>query len=114
MCNLAEGLARKQAIRARNRGVVTKLIREGEEHINRCNELPRNEWVTNRMRNLCSFLDEKKVILKELDKQTIDIYEITDIKREIKEVDDVLTEMSETSPAPLRHRSVLPYRVRYH
>ena len=66
------------------------------------------------MRTLCSFLDEKKVILKELDKQTIDICEITDIKREIKEADDVLTEMSETSPAPLRHRSVLPQRVRNH
>ena len=33
--NVGEGLARKRAIRARNRGVVTKLLREGEEHINR-------------------------------------------------------------------------------
>ena len=56
--NMAEGLARKRAIRAGNRGVVTKLIREGEEHINRCNELPRNEWDTNRMRTLCSLFDE--------------------------------------------------------
>ena len=55
---MAKGIARKPAIEAGNRGVVTKLVREGEEHINRCNELLRNEWDTNRMRTLCSLFDE--------------------------------------------------------
>ena len=56
-----------------------KLTREGEDHINRCNESPRNKWDTNGMRTLCSLFDEKKAIVKELDKQIIDICKITDI-----------------------------------
>ena len=82
---MTEILARNRAVRAGNRGVVTKLIKEGEQHIKHCNESQQSEWDTGRMQTICALLDEKKEILKELDKNIIDSCEITDIEKEIDE-----------------------------
>ncbi len=80
---MTEILARNRAVRAGNRGVVTKLIKEGEQHIKHCNESQQCEWDTGRMQTICALLDEKKEILKELDKNIIDSCKITDIEKEI-------------------------------
>ena len=88
---MTEILARNRAVRAGNRGVVTKLIKEGEQHIKHCNESQQYEWDTGRMQTICALLDEKKEILKELDKNIIDSCEITDIEKEIDEADAILS-----------------------
>ena len=86
---MAEALARSRAVRAGNRGVVTKFIKEAETHLGQCNESQPSEWKTGRMQTICTLLDEKKEILKELDKKIIDSCEITDIEKEIDEADAV-------------------------
>ena len=42
--NMAEILARNRAVRAGNRGVVTKLAKEGEQHVKHCSESQQDEW----------------------------------------------------------------------
>ncbi len=57
---MTEILARNRAVRAGNLGVVTKLIKEGEQHIKHCNESQQSEWDTGRMQTICALLDEIK------------------------------------------------------
>ena len=60
-------LPRIRAVRAGNRGVITKLIKEAEYHLKQLDDEGQGKSDQGRMKTICVILSEKKDILKELD-----------------------------------------------
>ena len=93
--NMSENLGRIRAVRAGNRGVITKLIKEAEFHINQLNE-SQGKYDIGRMKTICSTLSEKKDILKTLDEKIVSLCEVEEIAKEIEEADDYMSRILDT------------------
>ena len=77
--NMSENLGRIRAVREGNRGVITKLIKKAEFHINQLNESQQGKYDIGRMKTICSILSEKKDILKLLDEKIVSLCEVEEI-----------------------------------
>ena len=87
---MTEKLERIRAVRAGNRGVITKLTREAEK-------LWSEEELNNdRLRTIATILDKKIKTIKDLDEQVLTLCAIEDIEREIEEADDVDSRVLDT------------------
>ena len=93
---MSENLGRIRAVRAGNRGVITKLIKEAEFHINQLNESPQGKYDIGRMKTICSILSEKKDILKTLDEKIVSLCEVEEIAKEIEEADEYMSRILDT------------------
>ena len=78
-------LARLKAVRAGNRGVITKLSKEAE-YILKLDDVDEG-----RLQTISGLLDEKLRVIKDLDSQVVDLCELDDIEAEIEEADDVVS-----------------------
>ena len=78
-------LARIKAVRAGNRGVITKLSKEAEWI------LKEDDVDKGRLQTISGLLDEKLRLIKELDSQVLDLCELKDIEAEIDEAEDVVS-----------------------
>ena len=67
-------LARIKAVRAGNRGVITKLSKEAEWI------LKEDDVDKGRLQTISGLLDEKLRLIKELDSQVLDLCELKDIE----------------------------------
>ena len=96
---MTENLARLRAVRAGNRGVITKLIKEAEFHIGRLNEAS-GKYDTGRMWTICTILSEKKDILKTLDEKIVNLCEVEEIAKEIEEADEYMSRILDIQRIP--------------
>ncbi len=78
-------LARIKAVRAGNRGVITKLSKEAEWI------LKEDDVDKGRLQTISGLLDEKLRLIKELDSQVLDLCELKDVEAEIDEAKDVVS-----------------------
>ena len=83
-------LARKRAIRAEHRGVITKLTKKADSILNNDEELEAESSKT-RLQTINTMLSDKLKIVKELDEQVLSLCEVKDISREIEEADDIIS-----------------------
>ena len=94
--NMSENLGRIRVVRAGNRGVIRKLIKEAEYHINQLNESQQGKYDIGRMKTICSILGEKKDILKTLDEKIVSLCEVEEIAKEIEEADEYMSRILDT------------------
>ena len=78
-------LARLKAVRAGNRGVITKLSKESE-YILKAEDVDEG-----RLQTISGLLDEKLRLIKDLDAQVLNLCELDDIVPEIEEADEVIS-----------------------
>jgi DNA-binding transcriptional regulator GbsR (MarR family) len=87
-------LARKRAIRAGHRGVITKLTKEADYILSNEMQTEGEEIQTDkikvRLQTLEAMLREKLKVVKELDEQILGLCEETDISKEIEEADEIV------------------------
>ena len=85
-------LARKRAIRAGHRGVITKLTKRADSILNNDEELEA-EISETRLQTINTMLSDKLKIVKELDEQVLSLTlsKVEDISREIEEADDIVS-----------------------
>lgn len=83
-------LARKRAIRAGHRGVITKLTKKADSVLNNDDELEAESSET-RLQTINTILSDKLKIVKEFDEQVFSLCEVEDISREIEEADDIIS-----------------------
>ena len=81
-----DNLTRIRAVRAGNRGVVTKLIKEAE-----CLIEEQNETNLGRMQTICTILNDKMGLLKELDEKILNACELEEIEDEVEEADMIMS-----------------------
>lgn len=80
-----EKLSRIKAVRAGNRGVITKLRKEAE------GILKESDVDKGRLQTISGLLEEKLRLIKELDSQVLDLCDVSDIEPEIDEAEDVIS-----------------------
>ena len=85
-----EKLKRLRAMRSGNRGVVTKYIKEAIELIKVGEDSGRGRLCT-----IASLLSDKTDLLKQLDKEILELCDVKDIAREIEESDEVSSRASD-------------------
>ena len=88
---MCENLGRIQAVRAGNKGVITKRIKEAEFHINQLNESQQGKYDIGRMKTISSVLSEKKDILKTLDEKIVSLCEVEEIAKETEEANEYMS-----------------------
>ena len=87
---MTEKLERIRAVRAGNRGVITKLTREAEKLWSE------EDFNNDRLRTIATMLDEKIKTIKDLDEHVLTLCAIEDIEREIEEADDIYSRVLDT------------------
>ena len=80
---MAEKLERICAVRAGNRGIITKLTREAEKLWSK------EELNNDRLRTIATMFNEQIKTVKDLDEQVLTLCAVEDIEREIEEADDI-------------------------
>ena len=83
-------LARKRAIRAGHRGVITKLTKRADSILNSDEELEA-EISETRLQTINTMLSDKLNFVKKLDEQVLSLCEAEDISREIEEADHIIS-----------------------
>ena len=82
-----ENLPRLRAMRAGNKGVVTKLIGEAETILDGIH--PLEEKARNRLARIEKVLKEKSELIHDLDEKIIAVCNVEDIEKEIEDAEDL-------------------------
>lgn len=103
---MSDNVARARAIRAGNRGVMTKLSKEAEELLaTGQNQIIKDQSCQKRLRVIAELLGEKLTLVKSLDDEINTKCEVADIENEIEESDIINSRVMEVRRAILEATS---------